>query len=292
MSAVPQLTTKAFVLTMPDQQLGPMIFASPHSGCDYDAAFLAKTTLPMPTIRSSEDAFVDQLFAAAPALGAPLLAARVPRAVIDLNRAADELDPAVIEGIARVGFSPRIAAGLGVIPRVVAGGRAIYRGKLPPAEAELRLRRYWYPFHATLATLIEETRQTFGQAVLIDCHSMPHEAIEAQSRATQPRPEVVLGDRFGSAAGRAVIDRVEAAFTDAGFRVARNAPFAGAYVAQTYGRPSRGVHVVQVELDRALYMNETRVEPHSGFEAFRARIAGVVAQLIHATGKAQHLAAE
>ena len=282
--------TEAFLLKRPRHALGPMIFASPHSGRDYPAGFLAQAILDRQQIRSSEDAFVDQLFDMAPDLGAPLLVARAPRAFLDLNRAADELDPAVIEGITRVPHNPRISSGLGVIPRVVAGGRPIYRGKLSLAEAQTRIERFWHPYHQALTDLVEETRMAFGQAVLIDCHSMPHEAIEAHARPGQPRPEVVLGDRYGVAAGREVMDRVEAAFSGAGLRVARNAPFAGAYVAQAYGRPSRGVHVVQVEIDRALYMNEARVEPAQGFAAFRTLIAGVVAELVRPAGVA--LAAE
>lgn len=282
--------TEAYVLTRPLARTSPVIFASPHSGRDYPAEFLAQVVLDPCAIRSSEDAFVDELFERAPALGAPLLAARVPRAYLDLNRAADELDPAVIEDIARAPHNPRISSGLGVIPRVVAGGRAIYRGKLPLAEAETRLRRFWHPYHQALAALVEETRAAFGEAVLIDCHSMPHEAIEAHTRPGQPRPEVVLGDRYGATAGREVMERVEAAFAGAGLRVGRNTPFAGAYVAQAYGRPSRGVHVVQVEIDRALYMDEVRVEPLAGFGAFRDLISGVVAELVQPSGVA--LAAE
>ncbi|MBA3911162.1 MAG: N-formylglutamate amidohydrolase [Rhodobacter sp.] len=256
-----------------------MIFASPHSGREYGPDFLVQAVLDRQAIRSSEDAFVDRLFDMAPEMGAPLLAARVPRAFLDLNRAADELDPSVIEGIRRAPHNPRVASGLGVIPRVVAGGRAIYRGKLSLAEAEARITRFWHPYHQALAALIDETRLEFGSAVLIDCHSMPHEAIEAHTRPGQPRPDVVLGDRFGVAAGREVTDQIEAAFASAGLRVVRNAPFAGAYVAQAYGRPSRGEHVVQVEIDRGLYMNEARVEPGPGFAAFRTLMAGVVAEL-------------
>ena len=269
-----------------------MIFASPHSGRDYPAEFLAQAVLDPHMIRSSEDAFVDELFGMAPGMGAPLLAARAPRAYLDLNRAADELDPAVIEGLARVPHNPRISSGLGVIPRVVAGGRAIYRGKLGLAEVETRLRRFWHPYHQALAGLVEEVRAEFGQAVLIDCHSMPHEAIEAHTRPGQPRPEVVLGDRYGATAGREVMERIEAAFAGAGLRVGRNAPFAGAYVAQAYGRPSRGVHVVQVEIDRALYMDEVRVEPLAGFAAFRDLLGGVVAEIVAGEGEARRLAAE
>lgn len=285
-----QTQTEAYVLTRPVRQMSGLIFASPHSGRDYSPEFLRQVALDRSTIRSSEDAFVDRLFDSAPGLGAPILVARAPRAFVDLNRSADELDPGVIEGIFRAPHNPRISSGLGVIPRVVAGGRAIYRGKLSLAEAEARLRRFWHPYHQALAALVEETRAQFGEAVLIDCHSMPHEAIEAHTRPGQPRPEVVLGDRYGATAGREVMDRIEAAFAGAGLRVGRNTPFAGAYVAQAYGRPSRGVHVVQVEIDRALYMDEVRVEPLPGFEGFRELISGVVAELVQPPGVA--LAAE
>ncbi|MGL4237080.1 N-formylglutamate amidohydrolase [Tabrizicola sp.] len=284
--------TEAFALYRPKRRLSPLVFASPHSGSDYASGFMAQAVLDRRAIRSSEDAFVDRLFDMAPEFGAPLLCARAPRAFIDLNRAADELDPAVIEGIARAPHNPRISSGLGVIPRVVAGGRSIYRGKLSLAEAEQRIKRFWHPYHQALAGLVEETLAEFGRAVLIDCHSMPHEAIEAHTRPGQPSPEVVLGDRFGAAAGREVMDQVEAAFGAAGLRVVRNAPFAGAYVAQAYGRPSRGVHVVQVEIDRALYMDEIRVEPLPGFASFRALMAGVVAEITGDSGSGLALAAE
>jgi N-formylglutamate amidohydrolase len=284
--------TEAYELNRPVEQTCPLVFASPHSGRDYAPEFLGRVALDRQAIRSSEDAFVDRLFDMAPGMGAPLLSARVPRACIDLNRAADELDPAVIEGVARVPHNPRVSSGLGVIPRVVAGGRAIYRGKLSLVEAETRIRRFWHPYHQALAGLVDETKAAFGQAVLIDCHSMPHEAIEAHTRPGQSRPEVVLGDRFGATAGREVMDRVEAAFAGAGLRVVRNAPFAGAYVAQAYGRPSRGVHVVQVEIDRALYMDEALVEPLPDFPAFRQLIAGVVAEITRDCWPGLALAAE
>lgn len=269
----------AYRLTRPLRPLTPVIFSSPHSGRDYDPLFVDQSVLSMRAIRSSEDAFVDRLFATAPDRGAPLLAARAPRAFIDLNRAPDELDPAVVEGIARAPHNPRISSGLGVIPRVVAGGQSIYRGKMPLAEAETRLQRYWHPYHDMLRQLLDEALAIFGEAVLIDCHSMPHEAIETHARPGRALPEVVLGDRFGAAAGPDVMDRVEAAFLGAGLRVVRNAPFAGAYIAQTYGRPLRQCHVVQVEIDRALYMDEATVTPRADFVQFCGVMAGVVADL-------------
>ncbi|MEZ5798901.1 MAG: N-formylglutamate amidohydrolase [Paracoccaceae bacterium] len=274
------------------RQTVPVVFSSPHSGAEYPAAFLSRSLLDRQAIRSSEDAFVDRLFAAAPALGAPLLAACAPRAFLDLNRAADELDPAVIDGVGRPAHNPRIASGLGVIPRVVAGGRAIYAGKLPLAEAQERLRQFWHPYHDTLRGLVDDTLRDFGQAVLIDCHSMPHEALEAQARPGQPRPDVVLGDRFGATAGRRVVEVVEAAFAAAGLRVGRNAPFAGAYITQAYGRPARRCHAIQVEINRSLYMDEVRVEPLPDFAAFCSLVEAVIADICRALGDAVPLAAE
>jgi N-formylglutamate amidohydrolase len=256
-----------------------VIFSSPHSGRHYSPAFLEQSLLDARMIRSSEDAFVDQLFSAAPTCGAPLIHATLPRAYLDLNRAPDELDPALIDGIHRPAHNPRVSSGLGVIPRVVANGRAIYRGKLPLAEAEHRIARVWHPYHNALRRLIDESHARFGQAVLIDCHSMPHEAIDAHSRPGTLRPDVVLGDRFGAAAGREVMEQVEAAFASAGLRVARNSPFAGAYIAQAYGRPTRGNHVVQVEIDRALYLDEGRIELRADYPAFHRLISTVVAEI-------------
>lgn len=286
------MTEESYILHLPTRRETPVIFSSPHSGRDYSTEFLAASVLDERVIRSSEDAFVDLLFDSAPDWGAPLLTARAPRAFLDLNRAADELDPAVIDGVGRSAHNPRITSGLGVIPRVVANGRPIYRGKLTRAEAEARVARWWHPWHARLRALIEESTALFGEAVLIDCHSMPHEAIEAHARPGHLRPEVVLGDRFGAAAGREVMDRVEAAFRAVGLRVARNAPFAGAHIAQAYGRPARGQHVIQVEIDRSLYMDEARVQPRADFEAFRALIGEVVADITEIGRDVLPLAAE
>lgn len=286
------MTAEAYELYRPIRQTTAVVFASPHSGRDYPAEFLRQSLLDARTIRSSEDAFVDCLFDMAPEHGAPLLAARAPRAYIDMNRAADELDPALIEGIARAPHNPRISSGLGVVPRVVAGGRAIYSGKLSPGQVGERITRFWHPYHEALKALMTETEASFGEAILIDCHSMPHEAIDSHARPNQPRPEVVLGDRFGAAAGRDVVDRVESAFRNAGLRVARNAPFAGAYIAQAYGHPTRGRHVVQVEIDRALYMDEVQITPNDDFAAFRDLIGGVVAEILGADTRRLPLAAE
>lgn len=273
------MSRKSFEIIEPLTRTTGVIFASPHSGRDYSWSFLRRSSLDELAIRSSEDAFVDQLFAPAADNGAPLLAAVAPRAFVDLNRAADELDPALIEDVRKAGHNPRVGSGLGVIPRVVANGRAIYRGKLSRREADQRLAEIWYPYHAALTRLIAEARRDFGEAILIDCHSMPHEAIESFAHSGLARPEVVLGDRFGASAAPSVVEGIETAFRRAGLRVTRNAPFAGAYTTQHYGRPSRGQHVIQVEIDRSLYMNEQAVRPNGNFQSFLSLMRGIVAEI-------------
>ncbi len=276
----------AYQLHEPETRLGSVVFASPHSGRRYPWAFLERSVLDERAIRSSEDAFVDLLFADVPAFGAPLLLAQAPRAYLDLNRADDELDPALVQGVARHQMNPRVASGLGVVPRVVSNGRAIYRGKIPRAEAEMRIARIWHPYHAALGDLLATSRVCFGEAILIDCHSMPHEAIGAIRTQTGARPDVVLGDRFGAAAAGNIVDEIEATFADAGLSVARNTPFAGAFIARHYGRPSLGQHVVQVELDRALYMNERQIRPNGNFEALRGLLRAIIPRII-AIGQAK-----
>ncbi|WP_333694119.1 N-formylglutamate amidohydrolase [Phaeobacter italicus] len=273
------MSETVFSVKRPRKLRSGVVFASPHSGSDYSDAFLAQTILDPLQLRSSEDAFVHELFQAAPRFGMPLLMAMAPRAYVDLNRSIEELDPALIDGVVKRGQNPRVASGLGVIPRVVAHGRAIYCGKLSQTEAHRRIDTHWRPYHAALQNLLDQARVEFGQAVLIDCHSMPHEAIATSGRRLGGLPDVVLGDRFGAASSAEIIDRVEAAFVSAGLKVARNAPFAGAYITQAYGRPTRGQHAIQVEIDRSLYMDEARIEKTANFEPLRKVLTDVVAEI-------------
>ncbi|WP_159807959.1 N-formylglutamate amidohydrolase [Litoreibacter roseus] len=282
----------AYTLSFPDVQTTSVVFASPHSGRHYPRAFLRRSVLDELTIRSSEDAFIDLIVGNAPDCGAPLLVAKAPRAFLDLNRASDELDPSVVEGIGKVAHNPRIASGLGVVPRVVSNGRAIYRGKISKAEATARIERYWLPYHTCLQKLLDHTRRQFNEAILIDCHSMPHEALDAVAKPGAPRPEVVLGDRFGSSAETDLVDRIETIFLDAGLTVSRNAPFAGAYITQHYGRPSRRQHAIQIEVDRALYLNETYVRPNDNFRNFQAVMTRVVQEISDIGRASVPLAAE
>lgn len=269
----------AFTLAKPTRRTTAVVFASPHSGRNYPWTFMRRSELDELAVRSSEDAFVDDLFADVPRSGAPLIKAGAPRAYVDLNRAADELDPALIEGVRKNGHNPRVSSGLGVIPRVVSNGRVIYKGKLPLSEAKRRIDTFWRPYHAELKAQLDQAFSRFGQAILIDCHSMPHEAMDSIARSGMRRPQIVLGDRFGAAACEAIVDRVEQAFTSAGLVVTRNTPFAGAYIAQHYGRPASGRHAVQVEIDRSLYMNESLVQPNANFAAFKELLDTIIPQL-------------
>ena len=281
-----------YQLIMPENRNTSVVFASPHSGRNYSWPFMRKTILDEMEIRSSEDAFVDLLFADVPSFGAPLLYAQTPRAFVDLNRSVDELDPALIDGVRKISHNPRIASGLGVIPRVVSNGRSIYRGKISRVDVETRLTTHWRPYHAALERLIEQNLQMFGEAILIDCHSMPHEAIKSTTRKGALKADIVLGDRFGAAAHQRIVDQIEASFADAGLKVARNAPFAGAYIAEHYGRPSRNQHVIQVEIDRSLYMNEQLIRPNGNFQKFQNLIS-MIAKEISDIGKSEvSLAAE
>ncbi|KFE34849.1 N-formylglutamate amidohydrolase [Thioclava atlantica] len=265
-----------FRLIRPAELRTAAVFASPHSGADYPQSLIDRSVLDMARLRSSEDAFVDRLLADVPEQGAPLLAARYPRAWVDLNRAPDELDSALIAGLERSHPGPRVAAGLGVIPRVVSGARAIYRGKIPRMEAEARLAHVWHPYHAQIAELLLTAHRRFGQAVLLDVHSMPSEALDALG---PHRPDIVLGDRYGTSADRALMREIEAAFEEEGLRVSRNSPFAGAFVAQRYGRPREGVHVIQIEIDRALYMDQKAIAPNGDFMAFKALMSRVTERI-------------
>ena len=283
------LTSAPFNLFLPDRLTSGVVFASPHSGRDYPADLLRRTLLDERRLRSSEDAFVDLLLRSVPDFGAALIAARAPRAWVDLNRGADELDPALIDGLRPKLLNPRVAAGLGVIPRVVSGGRAIYSGKIDLLEAKARIEQFWRPYHTRLASLMADASERFGHAVLIDVHSMPHEALDGFG---PQRPDVVLGDRYGATAAPGVIAQVEAAFLAEGFRVRRNAPFAGAYIAQTYGCPAQNRHAIQIEIDRALYMDEDLVRPLPGFDAFALRLSRALARIVGVTRGEGQLAAE
>ena len=282
----------AYRLQLPTDAHSCVVFSSPHSGADYPKSFLASTRLDSLAIRSSEDAFVDDLFADAPLCGAPLLSARLPRAFVDLNRSPDDMDPALVDGVRKFGTNPRIAAGLGVIPRVVGNGQVIRAGKISLREAEDRLERYYFPYHKALSDLVMQRHNDFGMCIVIDCHSMPSDALASAPLINGTKPDIVIGDRFGASADRWVSDAVHDIFSNAGFLVARNAPFAGGYITESYGRPSKSVHAIQVEINRAVYMDEATIQRQRHFDITRQKLSGIVAQIAALGPKRLNIAAE
>lgn len=256
--------------------------ASPHSGRIYPERFKARARLDALTLRNSEDAFVDELYAAGPGLGVPLLKANFPRAYVDPNREPYELDPDMftdpLPAYANT-RSRRVRGGLGTIARVVTNGREIYAGKLPFAEAETRLKRYYFPYHRTLRNLLADTRARFGAVLLIDCHSMPSIGGPMDRDPGSSRVDFVLGDRFGASCAPDVTDLVEDYLSGLGYNIARNRPYAGGYITEHYGRPETGIHVLQIEINRVLYMDEKRIEKLPEFEAVARDLEGLIAHL-------------
>lgn len=251
----------------------PLVFASPHSGRLYPEDMMSAAALDAVSIRRSEDAFVDDLIAQAPAHGAALITAKFARAYIDLNREPFELDPSMfsdqLPAFARA-RTARVAAGLGAIARVVSEGQEIYRRKLTFAEARRRIEGAHRPYHEALSGLLAEAQAAHGFAILVDWHSMPAAAAKAASRE---RPcDIVLGDRFGAACASVLPNQVERELEALGYRVTRNTPYAGGYTTEHYGQPHRGAHALQIEINRGLYLDEATLSPTSGFETLRARI--------------------
>ncbi|MDR3530457.1 MAG: N-formylglutamate amidohydrolase [Rhodopila sp.] len=269
-----------FRLVVPERPFAPVIFTSAHSGRAYSSDLMSGVRLCPLSLRRSEDCFVDELFSAAPAHGAPLLAANFPRAFCDANREPWELDPNMF--IDRLPdwvntSSTRVSAGLGTIAKVVATGESIYAAKLPFAEAERRIDRYWRPFHDTLAHLIGDIKSRFGYCLVIDCHSMPS---NGQGRRSGGRPiDFVLGDLHGAACASRVTRATEAFLVGKGYLVRRNDPYAGGFITRHYGRPADDVHVLQIEIARALYMDESRIERLPAFADVQRQITGLVSAI-------------
>jgi N-formylglutamate amidohydrolase len=274
----------ALEILAPGEQRLPVVLASPHSGRTYPDAFVAASQLDPVALRRSEDGFVDEIFAGAPLHGAPLLKALFPRAFLDPNREAFELDPEMFADPlpAYVNTrSPRVIAGLGTIARIVGHGQEIYRCKLDFAEALWRINRLYRPYHRALADLIEATRLRFGLCILIDCHSMPSSGDAAGDQAGGSPADFVLGDCYGSACHAAVVETAEAWLEERGYAVVRNAPYAGGYTTRHYGRPRAGVHALQIEINRSLYMDERRLTR----KPYLATLANEMPLLIEALGR-------
>ena len=272
------LAAEPVQVLLPGSHTSPFVFASPHSGRFYPSSFANTTRLDPVTLRKSEDAFVDELFGGVTGLGAPLVLARFPRAFVDANRAPGEIDPSMFDAPidGRIGpRTPRVAAGLGVIPRVVRDGVEIYGARLPAGEAHFRLERFYRPYHAALAKLVQDARARFGIAIVVDCHSMP---------PPSKGHDIVLGDCHGEAASPTLTAQFQKYLCELGFSVALNAPYAGGYTTNLYGRPLERVHAVQVEVSRALYLDEQRMERGAGFADCKARLLRFAERLIASSG--------
>jgi N-formylglutamate deformylase len=272
-----------FSLDRPAQIRAAMVLTSPHSGRHYDPHFLAASRLDATAIRRSEDSFVEELFAAGPALGVPMLAALFPRAYCDVNREAWELDPGMfadpLPGYVNTA-SPRVHAGLGTIARIVGTGEPIYAEKLRFAEAKARIERCWQPYHGALKALIAETVASFGHCLVLDCHSMPSVPGRHGGRA-----DIVLGDGHGTSCEPSWTDFLEAALAAQGFHVRRNDPYAGGYITRHYGNPRDGVQVVQIEVARGLYMNERSFTRSAQFGQTQRALTGFLAAVIDARAR-------
>lgn len=269
-----------FFVVEAQQQRVPFVFNSPHSGRFYPKRFLAMARLDAQTIRRSEDCYVDELFAGATGLGAPMLAANFPRAYLDVNREPWELDPRMfieqLPSFANI-RSPRVAGGLGTIPRLVGEGLDIYASRLPLAEAVDRIEHIYKPYHEQLKRLVTRTHAQFGFAVLVDCHSMPA-SIRLGEGAV--RPDFIIGDRFGTSASATLTEHAIDILSGMGYRVVHNKPYAGGFITEHYGRPGRGLHALQIEINRGLYMDERTYQRTGGFVALANDLTRFAASLM------------
>jgi N-formylglutamate amidohydrolase len=270
MSTVKDELDLPFEILEPAQWRGPVVFNSPHSGNIYPRAFLTAARLDLSTLRRSEDCFVDELALGVVRRGYPLMRAHFPRCYVDVNREPYELDPRMFEGrlpsFANT-RSMRVAGGLGTVARVVGDAQEIYGDRIPVDDAIRRIEGLYKPYHRALRRLFTRVHRDFGAAMLIDCHSMPSTAGAKDERA---RSDVVIGDRYGTSCVAAVAETAEATLRAQGYSVSRNKPYAGGFITEHYGNPAAGLHAVQLELNRGLYMDERRFERSESF----ARLAG------------------
>ncbi len=271
----------AFALETACPATGPFIFSSPHSGRIYPRAFLQNSNLSPMQLRSSEDAYVDELFAHVAAQGAHFIHSLVPRAYLDLNRHPFELDPELFAGPLpefAIEDSAKVKSGLGAIARIVSQGREIYTDKLDFDEAQTRINHLYYPYHAALHTLIANTMKTCQHAILIDCHSMPSGNLPGFKDIP---PDFVLGNLFDKSCDFELTHMVRCQLQSMGYHVSVNKPYAGGYVTKQYGKPQNGIHVLQIEINRRLYLNERTLEKTSGFEELRSHLQSLTKALIN-----------
>jgi N-formylglutamate amidohydrolase len=288
-AAITAELTPGHTVFEPSVQTTPFVFCSPHSGRTYPSVLLEQTRLDAHSLRKSEDCYVDELYAGVAALGAPLIAAHFPRAYLDANREPFELDPELfgknLPSFAN-GQSMRVAGGLGTIARIVADGEEIYRDPPTIEDALHRIERLYRPFHAAIDDLLQRTYLKFGVAVLIDCHSMPSAAMNQPNQpANHSRPDFVVGDRFSTSCEPWLTRLVRDHLTRGGYQVLLNRPYAGGFITEHYGRPAHGIHALQIEINRALYLNERTLIPTLGFKKLQTDLMGMCRVLFESAPK-------
>lgn len=273
------IDTELFEVLEPAVQSIPFVYNSPHSGRRYPVSFLNQSRLDGLSIRRSEDHFVDELFSAAPAMGAPLLQAHFPRAYVDVNREPYELDPRMFSDPLPPyanSNSARVVGGLGTVPRIVAENMEIYQGRIPLSVAMARIDSCYKPYHACLRRLVARTHTRFGFSVLIDCHSMPGNIRVSGSGL---RPDFIIGDRYGTSASAELSQAALQFLEELGFTAVRNKPYAGGFITEHYGRPARGLHALQIEINRSLYIDETTLEKRPDFDQLAGSLGVFMQQM-------------
>lgn len=292
MSKRAKLADTPYFLHQPKRPVtSPFVFASPHSGEEVPQDMLDTIAIDAVTLKQSQDCRVDELFSTVPSHGVPLLAARYARTYVDLNRYEGEVDATMFHPRPEVaGQCERVEIGLGVIPRIVTADISIYEQAIPIEHIEMRLDRAYHPYHARLKQLLDDTREKVGKAILIDCHSMPSNLFGWNKRNTLP--DVVLGNCRGRSCSSDLILKAEEFLKDLGLKVRRNVPYAGGYCTQYYGQPDRGIHALQIELNRGLYMNEDNREPNENFAELKQKLSVFSERLIASEDKVTALAAE
>jgi N-formylglutamate amidohydrolase len=268
-----------FEVVEPAECRGPVLFNSPHSGRIYPRAFLLTSRLDLPTLRRSEDSFVDDLIAGLVACGHPIMRAHFPRCYVDVNREPYELDPRMFDGrlpsFANT-RSMRVAGGLGTVARVVGDAQEIYDQRMSVTEALHRIDTLYKPYHRTLRRLFTRLHRDFGAAILVDCHSMPS---TTGGRDDRPRADLVIGDRYGTSCVGVISEILEQTLHGFGYAVSRNKPYAGGFITEHYGNPATGLHAIQLEINRALYMDERHYERSASFERLAGELVILAARL-------------
>ncbi len=292
MTNIKKIAGLPYFLHQPKRQVvSPFVFASPHSGEEVPQDMLDTIAIDAMMLKQSQDCRVNELFSAVPEYGVPLLSARYARTYVDLNRYEGEVDATMFQPRPNIaGQCERVEIGLGVIPRIVTAEVSIYDDLIPLEHIELRLNRAYHPYHNKLKQLLEDAKERAGKAILIDCHSMPSNLFGWSKR--NALPDVVLGNCRGRSCSSDLMNKADEFLKDLGLRVRRNVPYAGGYCTQFYGQPDRGVHALQIELNRGLYMNEDNREPNSNFAELKQKLSIFSERLIASEDKITVLAAE